>query len=558
MTEIRIDNRPVAIGDTTFELVAYNPLADETADHTYDIDIDLSIPANAAALGHIGRLDRDLAAAWGEYRSGAVLADGRTIISGRAYLLSIADGRAKVQIVAEDHARRYTEDDEEGEGAFAMGASRIDSWLSLRSITTESATYVKIARSWNYYIIDERSATTYVLLPRLVDTLEEAFDAMGFTVIDDCLRRNDYAMSIYIISIPSGDDGEDPVQLWGARVPPWSIAKLSREVEKMCNVQVLVDPVAMTVSINSMAAMFEKTIDIEAFDDWELEVEDDGEGLNAYENVRYDLPDGQYYAEADLHDGQEDMFAHRTVQHGTAATDTGRYIWDDTDSDGNVLGSYVNYSQNHAAPINNYAHWGIYDADNTVKLAIVPAEHTCLFERLLTQNISSYFSIVPAGCEYDRPEVAADKTNLEIITEGVPETGADNGQQMRVAILKGETTYKRIRVPFTICTANPGGRSDMEIYPGGQRGDKYSNGKQQTDTLTLENLAREFRWAYNIGTLRSRHRYKVRAQWPWRERLQQFRVRCRGKHFVIYSVKHTLTERGFDPVAEIEMYPIDD
>ena len=72
MTEIRIDNRPVAIGDTTFELVAYNPLADETADHTYDIDIDLAIPANAAALGHIGRLDRDLAAAWGEYRSGEV------------------------------------------------------------------------------------------------------------------------------------------------------------------------------------------------------------------------------------------------------------------------------------------------------------------------------------------------------------------------------------------------------------------------------------------------------------------------------------------------------
>lgn len=553
MTEIRIDNRPVAIGDTTFELVAYNPLADETADHTYDIDIDLSIPANAAALGHIGRLDRDLAAAWGEYRSGAVLADGRTIISGRAYLLSIADGRAKVQIVAEDHARRYTEDDEEGEGAFAMGSARIDSWLGFRNLDLSNCVLKETAKSWRHYIIDTggRQEINHYYHPRLVDTIEEAFDAMGFTITDDCLRRSDYAMSIYIISITSS-------RIWGDHLPPWSLAKLSREVEKMFNVQVLVDPETMTVSIGSMAALFGSTVDIEIFDDWELEVEDEGEGLNAYENVRYDLPDGQYYAEADLHDGQEELFAHRTAQHGTAATDTGRYIWDDTNDDGQVLGSYVCYEQYYAAPVNNYAHRGKYDADNTVKLAIVPAEHTCLFFELQSV-LQPYFYIIPVGCDYERPEVADDKTNLEIITEGTPESGADNGQQMRVAIFRDKATYGMC-VPFSICTAGLGfGQTfKTEIYPSYSRGNYFPNGKQQTDTLTLDNLAREFRWGYNIETLRSRHRYKVRAQWPWTERLQQFRVRCRGKHFVIYSVKHTLTERGFDPVAEIEMYPIDD
>ena len=32
MIELRIDNRPVAIDDISIELVAYNPLADESAD----------------------------------------------------------------------------------------------------------------------------------------------------------------------------------------------------------------------------------------------------------------------------------------------------------------------------------------------------------------------------------------------------------------------------------------------------------------------------------------------------------------------------------------------
>lgn len=544
MIELRIDNRPIAIDDISIELVAYNPLADESADHTLDIDIDLSLPANAAALGHIGRLDRDIAAAWGESRAGEVLDDGRTVISGRAYLLSVADGRAKVQVVARRTAARYTEDDEEGDGTFAFGAARIDSWLGMRSLDDTNAIDVYTAEEWSYYTIaSDRAPSTWH--PRLVDTLEAVFDAIGFKVTDDCLRRSEMAMSIYVISNSTD-------QAWGKHLPPWSLGKLSREVEKLFNVQVLVDPEVMTVCIGSTNALFERTVDIEVFDDWELEVEDEGEGLNVYENVRYDLPDGQYYAEADLHDGQEDMFIHRAVPHGTPSYDTGRYIWDDTDDNGTVLGSYVNYGPDYAAPVNNYAHIGIYDADNTIALAIVPAEHTCLFIDSETHyGVYPYFSNAPVGCDYDRPEMADDKTNLEIITEGVPEAGADNGQQMRVAVLKDGY----MKVPFSICTHDVGG--GIHPYPSSPRLN-HPNGYTQTDTLSLGNLAREFRWAESMGNLRSRHRYKVRAVFPWTRDLQTFKARVRGKLFVIRSVKYTITARGFDPVAEIEMYPIDD
>lgn len=554
MIELRIDNRPVAIDDISIELVAYNPLADESADHTLDIDIDLSHPANAAALGHIGRLDRDISAAWGESRAGELLDNGRTIVSGRAYLLSIADHRAKIQIVANRTAARYTEDDEEAEDAFAMGGARIDRWLSYRTMPADTP-QVHTASSWNYYMeLPNGRGLPSIKHPRLVDTLEAFFDAADYTVIHDCLRQSDYAMSVCIVS-------NSQSETWGDHLPPWSIAYLVRQVERMFNVQVLIDEPARTVRIESLTMSASGVLDIEPFDDWELEIEEEGEGLNVYDNVRYDLPDGQYYAEADLHDGQEEAFDHAPAEHGTPAQSGSRTLWDDTLPDGTVLGSYVVYGaeagfDGYAAPVNNYRHIGSYDADNTIELAIVPAEHTCAYN-VSTSHPSTepvYWN-APVGCDYDKPDVEEDQTNYEIITDGRAASQADNGQQMRVAAFHPSIASLEqgwaMRVPFSICSIWGAGENMMYPQPG-------RNGVQQTDTLSLPNLAREFHWAYNMEALRSRHLYKVRAVFPWTRDLQTYKARVRGKLYVIRSVKHTLTARGFDPVAEIEMYPIDD
>ena len=605
MTEIRIDNRPVAIGDTTFELVAYNPLADETADHTYDIDIDLSIPANAAALGHIGRLDRDLAAAWGEYRSGAVLADGRTIISGRAYLLSIADGRAKVQIVAEDHARRYTEDDEDSDTAFASGNRRIDTLLAdtalpdepahltapiwrytYRAYTGYAAAWTDPEDRWTYpatYGDREAVKLRFLRHPRLVDTVEAAFEAAGYTIEADFLRNNDLAMRLRIISLSRSDK-------WGDHLPPWSLAYLARQVERLANAQVFVDDTVHTVRIDSLTGSVAETADIEAFDDWEMEVED--EGFNAYDNVSYDLPDTRFYREADLSEDQVAAFRLREISRDGFAVNMGDTqshtlyeIYDQTYNDNRrLLGHCVIYGPDssdddtplasYPAAVQNYQHTGDPEADNVIELAIVPAEHVCVYHlEAYDEQERAEGTVVPVGCEYDKEEAGEqqDKSNYAIIQEGIDREQPDNGQPMRVASYaddddpEAETFHsdfgtganispKALNVPFVIT-------SDQYTWDKDSLYLHYSITwmlARRQQSLTLDNLAREFRWGYNIEVLRSRHRYKVRAQWPWTERLQQFRVRCRGKHFVIYSVKHTLTERGFDPVAEIEMYPIDD
>ena len=604
MTEIRIDNRPVAIGDTTFELVAYNPLADETADHTYDIDIDLAIPANAAALGHIGRLDRDLAAAWGDYRRGEVLADGRTIISGRAYLLSVADGRAKVQIVAEDHARRYTEDDEESTEAFAHGSDRIDSLLADTALPDEAAhltapmwrytyrAYTGYAAAWTdpedrwtypaTYGDHETVKLRFLRHPRLVDTVEAVFEAAGYTIEADFLRGNDFAMRMRIVSLSRSDK-------WGDHLPPWSLAYLARQIERLANAQVFVDDTAHTVRIDSLTGSMAETTDIEAFDDWEMEVED--EGFNAYDNVRYDLPDTRFYREADLSEEQLAAFSRREISRSGFAVNMGDTqshtiyeIYDQTYNDNRrLLGYCVNYGADssdddfplaaYPASVQTYQHTGDPEADNLIELAIVPAEHVCVWHiEANDQQGRAEGTVVPVGYEYEKEyDTIQDKTNYELIQEGAEGVLPDNGQQMRVASYAddddpGAETFhqdfgtgadisaKSLNFPFVIT-------SDQYTWDKDSLFLHYSIAwmrARRQQSLTLDNLAREFRWGYNIETLRSRHRYKVRARWPWTERLQQFRVRCRGKHFVIYSVKHTLTERGFDPVAEIEMYPIDD
>lgn len=595
MTEIRIDNRPVAIGDTTFELVAYNPLADETADHTYDIDIDLSIPANAAALGHIGRLDRDLATAWGEYRSGAVLADGRTIISGRAYLLSIADGRAKVQIVAEDHARRYTEDDEEGgESAFARGSARIDTLLAHRS--PQSYLEHNALEAWEYHAERFSSGGTKYKAPRLIDTLEALFDVMGLRVEYDVLKQNWFATSICIVS-------DSDSEIWGDHLPPWSVAYFVRQVEKFFNVQIIIDEPKAVVRIESLTSAVSETKDIEAFDDWELEVVDEDDGgdvISPYENVRYDFPDTRYYREADIDDDRLTSFKTQRRQSGQTIddlrADSLHTIWEDTWPDGSVRGRFVIYGadgSNQAAAVMNYQHKGDYGAENATKLAIIPCE-TADVGILSNMGTGINYQSWPVVCHYDKDSlIPQDQTDYQIITGEGPEAsgGMDNSQQMRVMtalsmstqaedIMYWNSFYKSL---FGLDYDNPedlyedfpesllyftAAINGVFVYAAPYSintadwvlGDYAYNTMAAGNpfTLSLDNLAREFRWGYNIETLRSRHRYKVRAQWPWTERLQQFRVRCRGKHFVIYSVKHTLTERGFDPVAEIEMYPIDD
>ena len=105
MLKLLIDSQEVRLSeDLQTDYFITNPYFTRTGEHTYDIDIDLSDPVNAAIYGHIDRADVGTRY---HHRSALLISEHGVLMRGTEVILQLEDGHAKIQLVAGNSEMNY-------------------------------------------------------------------------------------------------------------------------------------------------------------------------------------------------------------------------------------------------------------------------------------------------------------------------------------------------------------------------------------------------------------------------------------------------------------------
>ena len=338
MVKLLIDSQEVRLSeDVQTDYIIANPYFTRMGEHTYDIDIDLADPVNAAIYGHIDRSDVGTRF---QNRSALLISEYGVLMRGTEVILQLEDGHAKIQLVAGNSEMNYI-----------AGDSLYLDMLDLGEIETLNASVATQSLNgcypeWDFvccpvctfndeetadyeFIADPSSSKvglanvlrfTFAQSGNSVDVvgnlpspqpyigaiLRRAIEALGYTVNEDVFAT-DHLLSRMIML--HGENSEKVESASGNRtgittlrhfknmVPHWSVAKFFDEVEKLCNVIIDVDHVNKAVNILDAATYFSlRNIEhIPASDvigESEKKFDEDEElDMTDYTNVKYNLPD---------------------------------------------------------------------------------------------------------------------------------------------------------------------------------------------------------------------------------------------------------------------------
>lgn len=568
MIEVYINGQPCVVGDLKIELNKTNPLISEKKDHTLDITLNLTNAVNARVFKFLNRFDVSIKNST-QYH-GEVRNNGQTVISGNVYVLDIDDEEVKIQIVKDDSFFRWTDAEDTRMG----GGMRIDrlqlgeldapadarpsedydiykaNALCIPTLTEYSdhafqdPTIEKEFFLLNNFTSDEKNISPH---PYLVRTVEAILKVLQYTVTYNALMDSVLARRLVIVSNVTGTT-------WEQHLPAWTVAKFMTEVEKLFNVEIRLDTNSKTAEIISRRRYTTRKISIDAYDDYEVEIEDAGKGLNIYDNARYNFPaEEMYYKEADLSEEQLAVFEFRDVPYGQIPNNSlfKPTMFRQTLGDVKLEQYFCRYDgytyEAYLIPVRNYQHLGNYEADNVMKFDIIPCMHTCFYPTIDMQ-MNALFTTLPVGRNYDKPEDVNQSTSLEIIKDGIKEPATNNDDKMYIAMYGGWTdnpsnSWPYIRIPFAI--------NNVMGLP------YYLYGVDQTHyaeyDLSLDKMKKEFYYEEEIDTT---NKYKVKAKVPFYEKIDNIIFNIKNKLFVVDTIKYTLASKDNEPTAELELYPL--
>lgn len=338
MLKLLIDSQEVRLSeDLQTDYFITNPYFTRTGEHTYDIDIDLSDPVNAAIYGHIDRADVGTRY---HHRTALLISEHGVLMRGTEVILQLEDGHAKIQLVAGNSEMNYLAGDSLYLDMLDLGEiETLNSSVATQSLSgsypewdfvccpictyneEETADYEFIADASSplvglanplRFTFAQNEVTVEVVTnlpspqPYIGAILRRAIEALGYTVNEDVFSTNQRLSRMIMIH---GENSEKASSQSGERmgfstlkhfknmVPHWSVAKFFGEVEKLCNVIIDVDHVNKAVNIRDTSSYFSTNdmVFIPASDvigEAEKKFDEDDElDMTDYTNVKYNLPD---------------------------------------------------------------------------------------------------------------------------------------------------------------------------------------------------------------------------------------------------------------------------
>lgn len=568
MIQLLINNQPVVVNDLKLEIVKQNPLFTEENDHTLDITVPMTNANNQKVFSFKSRFD--LTNKTDKEYYAKIIDNGSIVIEGKLYILEVSDNNIKVQIVVENKFFRYSGPDDTRN----RGGERIDELLKYYRLEPEGQVprdtpnvrkyksfpmnvYIK----YDNYVIDPLTPEDpippiinkngpYTPYPFLLYVIEALFNIMGLVIKTNFLRSEKIDIMNRMIIVTNYQQSTV-----GEHLPAWTVAKFVTEVEKLFNCEVRFNPDQVgDIDIISRRIYTDRIIDIDAYDDYDVEIIDEDEGLNLYDNVRYNFPtDIMYFREADLDDKQNEAIKVQSVPYlsipENVPTQPKRFSYG-VGSNG-IDRQFCRYDGEgyynaFLTAVNSYAHIGQYDASNVIELNILPCAHTCFYPRDFQQD----YKYIPMaiGNLYSKPEIVKQDTSLSIVKDGAQGIPNNNDDKMYIAfwgITESRWGHSGINVPFAI---NNYKNSPDYLMPQNEPTESNYN-----SSMSLQFLKKEFWIGEEIDNTCV---YKVKATIPYYDNIQNIKVRIKNKLFVVKTIKYEYTMDGISSVAQLELYPL--
>lgn len=602
MTILYLNDKQCAIpADFSFTLKKTSLFWNEEADHTFDLDLDLSSSDNRIIFGHIERYNvnkqiPDMTA--------KLLVNNRMVLVGNVYLLDIDGDIIKIQIVSEGTSFSYKSEDTEMEEGYRylydlplgnIQDSEINydnAYNSLLGCYPEKK-YVCLPTKLEYSRrarLNHNSASSVwdgyancvapddlqlwvknqplIGHPYLLFLFERVCSALGYTIRNNDLLNDEQACREVIITAFTSLNLVD-------HVPSWTVAKFFREIEKHFNALCLFNKISKTIDVYTFRneIQSEKITYIDnALDKPDVKFEEVGNTGNIernFSNVRYNFPSGySFFKEADLND---DVMAQCSIKEITSLNDVAEY-------NSKILSRYkgVDYIRRHEStpnsangyyeyvvPVNLFKHKGT--DDNVLELNIVPCIYTVAHAVFCTTPSGEYIRnaykvpvVVPSNKVELSEEETGDQNMDDLINGGVKEHKRNVAEQLFIAVYNGiqKQTFKlfdyshffeypEIAVPLMV--DRPDGldySTGQELY---QKEQKYGLKLSGTNSLSEH---------YYSSELLMQDEYYYKIKFVVNDIIEPGQIVLRNRRMFCSSIEYIVTGQGLDAIAEGEFYEI--
>lgn len=334
MIRIVIGNKDVVLSDDmTFDFIRENAMLTKASDYTYDIDIDLRIPANKQLYSHIDRINSSNRPT---DRIAEIWDNNKLLVRGTEAILKVEGYKAKIQILANNSALNYAFDDNVKVRDLDFGSCETRDTASAKALLNkcygdndntvhECYPVVKIGDTvynvWSEYSDDEGPADdegyTYKdddnlrPMPFVLFLMEKLLEVLGYSIGINHITADKYR---YLCLIHGYDTDE-----YAKMLPNWTVREMIEEYEKFFNVVFFFNSIDKVVDILSVDTFYQTVGDEfvgvdDVIDEHDCDYKSSEDEVQvSYKNVGYKLPSSEYWKFQNISKDIYDMCTHETL-----------------------------------------------------------------------------------------------------------------------------------------------------------------------------------------------------------------------------------------------------
>ena len=313
MIELYINNQEVVLSDDfSINTVEENAILTKNGEFTLDVELPLLNQQNAVTFSHINRFN----VSKNKTIDSAILRDdNRTILHGKAIVLSINEVAVKLQLVSGNSELNYLCNDKVLLSDIDFGTVNIgvQSMFDVaKAVQNSHWPYQNFTCARNYIAgklynsiygtydsysghiaWHENAGIAYNIQPYFMYYFNRILESLGFTVIENVLENDELFKRLIIFAGSTTLNYND-------YLPNWTVRKFLEEVEKFANVSFFVDKLTKNVKVVRTTDHYNLsgTINIpnsDVLDAYEAASDNNTYSQLNYQNTKFNLGSSDYF-----------------------------------------------------------------------------------------------------------------------------------------------------------------------------------------------------------------------------------------------------------------------
>lgn len=317
MVSLYIDGTPVVLpSDFATEIKVENSFFTKSGEYTYDFNIPLNNPTNAALYSHLHRVNS--VSEITEKRQAVLIADNRCFINGTEIITDWTDDAVSIQLASGNSELNYLIGSNLQVSFLDMGKIEIDDDSSLLSPYRQSLfnhypnyDYVAapvmtatglVVNEWQMHFQQDGSCmlqlerySRSVPQPYLCALVRKMLIALGYTIGTNQLENSRYSQLIVTHDVNTWE--------YAKMLPGWSVKDFFENLENLFNLVLVVNNKKRTVDIVFANQFYLSANEVHlnaVEDEYEVAIDEEQLALMTNADVNYDVPDSTYFRFAKL------------------------------------------------------------------------------------------------------------------------------------------------------------------------------------------------------------------------------------------------------------------